>query len=73
MEQENEEEYEMRRELTDDECEGRLSSTMREESKVDQGSMFQSPDCFDVGYISDKESLIEIALPDGQWEADGNM
>ncbi|CAN1846888.1 Transcription termination factor MTERF8, chloroplastic [Linum perenne] len=35
------------------------------------GSIFQSADCFDVGYISDKESLIEIELPDGQWEAGG--
>ncbi|CAN1179257.1 hypothetical protein LINPERPRIM_LOCUS36749 [Linum perenne] len=74
-EQEDEEEYEMRRELTDDECEGTLSSTMSEESEVDywpfKGSIFQIPHCFDVGYISNKESLIETALPDGQREANG--
>ncbi|CAN0897481.1 hypothetical protein LINGRAHAP2_LOCUS19153 [Linum grandiflorum] len=69
--EQEEEEYEVRRELTDGECEGRLSSTTSEESEVDywpfQGNMFQSPDCFDTGYISDEESLIEIALPGGEF------
>ncbi|CAI0383501.1 unnamed protein product [Linum tenue] len=70
QEEEEEEEEARRRELTDGECKGRLSSTS-EESEVDywpfQRNMFQSPDFLDGGYISDEESLIEIALPGGEF------
>ncbi|CAN1196682.1 hypothetical protein LINPERPRIM_LOCUS43759 [Linum perenne] len=62
-----EEEYE----VTEGECERRLSWTTSEESEVEywpfEGNMFQSPDCLEGGYISDEESLIEIALPGGEF------